>query len=91
MTTRGKAIPTETRDGFPASPESFDVTCVIGTVDFRETGEFSPHEAAFLLIARHDTRGTFKFPMWDGREMSVTVDYPDSAETRPTHNDWPDA
>lgn len=56
----------------------FDVTCVIGHVDIDPYGEgMSPHEAAFLLIARHDTRGTFQFPMEDGRTMSVTVEYPD--------------
>lgn len=57
--------------------DGFDVTCVIGRVEFDATGDLSPHEAAFLLIARHDTRGTFCFPMEDGRTMSVTVDYPD--------------
>lgn len=56
----------------------FDVTCVVGHVEFDSTGDLTPHEAAFLVIARHDNRGTFQFPMLDGRTMSVTVDYPDS-------------
>lgn len=57
-------------------PDGFDVTCVIGRVEFG-TGDEPPHVAAFKLIAWADHRGTFQFPMPDGRTMSVTVDYPD--------------
>lgn len=58
--------------------EGFDVTAVIGRVEFDALSDLSPHEAAFMLIAKHDARGTFNFPMEDGRTMSVTVDYPDN-------------
>lgn len=55
---------------------SFDVTCVIGTVELDGgVGGLSPHEAAFLLIAQHDAPGTYQFPMPDGRTMAVTVDH----------------
>lgn len=66
-------------DNYPVTnyPNGFDVTCVIGRVELDGNGDFTPHEAAFLMIARHDARGTFNFPMQDGRTMSVTVDYPD--------------
>lgn len=70
MSTRHIATDHRVMDGF-------DVTCTIGTVLFDETGDLTPSEAAFLLIARHDTRGKFTFPMEDGRTMEVIVDYPD--------------
>lgn len=61
----------------PRERPGFDVTATIGRVEFDSLGEYTPNEAAFLLIARHDARGVFSFPMEDGRTMSVTVDYPD--------------
>lgn len=58
------------------APEGFDVTAVIGRVDFTDVGtDDTPHEAAFRLIARYDNEGTFKFPMADGRTCAVTVDW----------------
>lgn len=76
----GKKLP-NTDSQFDPISHSFDVTCVIGTVELNRDSNLTAHEAAFLLIARHDARGEFQFPMYDGRIMSVTVDYPDN-ETR---------
>lgn len=56
----------------------FDVTCVIGRIDIVPNGEESPHVAAFKLIAQHDARGHFSFPMADGRTCSVAVDWEDA-------------
>lgn len=35
---------------------------VVGHVDFHELGEFTPMEAALLVIARSGEWGTFRFP-----------------------------
>jgi hypothetical protein len=52
----------------------FDVTCVIGRVEFGE-GDHTPHEAAFLLIANHDAPGTYSFPAEREGTIEVTVNY----------------
>jgi hypothetical protein len=54
-------------------PPGFDVTCVIGHVTLVEDGVHSPYEAAILLIARHDTEGTFKFEL-NEMEHFITVE-----------------
>jgi hypothetical protein len=54
--------------------DGFDVTCTIGRVVFGE-GELSPHEAAMLLIARHDAPGTYSFPSEQPGTVEVTVNY----------------
>jgi hypothetical protein len=55
---------------------SFDVTCVIGTVRTdAANGEYeSPHVAAFALIAKHNADGTYTFPHADGGTVRVTVE-----------------
>lgn len=63
------------RDGFDVVVRS-----VVGHVSLNGEGELTPHEAAFLLIARWDMRGHFEFPMRDGRTMSVSVDYPEDEQ-----------
>lgn len=57
----------------------FDVTCVIGSV-FEGDGDLSPHEAAFVLIAQHDTEGTFHFPSESGGTVAVSVEYLDAPD-----------
>jgi hypothetical protein len=61
----------EVRDD--GGPPGFDVTCVIGRVEVGPNGEHSPYEAAWLLIARHDTEGTFKFEL-GGMEHAITLE-----------------
>lgn len=57
------------------TPFTFDVTCVIGTVEVGATGDHAPHVVAMQLIAEHDAQGTFTFPMPDGRTQRVTVEW----------------
>ena len=52
--------------------ESFDVTCVIGTVRLGGTGP-SPYQAAFALIADNGGEGVFSFPL-GGRIVHVNVE-----------------
>jgi|KBSSwiStaDraftv2_1062776.scaffolds.fasta_scaffold209524_2 hypothetical protein len=58
-------------------PFTFDVTCVIGTVEVGNGSE-APHVVAMKLIAEHDAEGTFTFPMADGRTQRVTVEFVDT-------------
>lgn len=53
----------------------FDVTCVVGRVEYDANGDMSPHKAAFIIIAEQDMPGTYTFPMSVGGTCSVTVDY----------------
>lgn len=55
--------------------DSFDVTCVVGTVMLDGSGEDPPHVAAFKLIALHDTPGEYVFPLAPGGKCRVTVAY----------------
>lgn len=58
-----------------APAASFDVTCVIGTVEVGE-GEHTPGQAAFLLIAQHDAPGHYSFPgPHEGSVIRVTVEH----------------
>jgi hypothetical protein len=57
------------------APEGFDITCTIGRVNFSMTGERSPKEAAFLIIANHGADGEFHFPAEEGGEIVVCVDH----------------
>jgi hypothetical protein len=69
-------------------PGGFDVTAVIGHVEFSEVGEMTPYEAAFALIAKHDaTQGLYTFPHEDGGTVNVSVEIvipqrPDIEDTR---------
>lgn len=59
-------------------PFTFPVTVrsVIGEVEVDPYGDGpTPHQAAFYLIASHDTPGTYEFPMRDGRMCCVEVSY----------------
>jgi hypothetical protein len=56
-------------------PSGFDVTCVIGHVDFVDAGPHTPAEAAYLLIAQHGAEGTFSFPHENGGMVRVTVEH----------------
>lgn len=70
-------MPKDYEQDSPAEPAGFDVTCVIGRVEFDALTEGlrSPNEAAMALIARHDAEGTYTYPMQDGRSCHVTVEY----------------
>lgn len=65
-----------TRKTRTPAPFTFDVTCVIGTVEVGE-GEESPHVVAFKMIAEHDAPGTYTFPHANGGTTRVTVEYDD--------------
>lgn len=55
---------------------SFDVTCVIGTVSFSDDGTGDPPGiVAMRMIAEHDAPGTYRFPRADGTEQVVTIEY----------------
>jgi hypothetical protein len=54
----------------------FDVTCIVGRVEFSDIGP-NPGVAAFMLIAEHDAPGTYSFPNPDGSYTRVTVEYED--------------
>lgn len=71
MTTRAE----QRRKGQkPGAPFTFDVTCVIGTVEVG-IGDTPPHVVAMQLIAEHDAEGTFTFPLPDGGTQRVTVEF----------------
>lgn len=53
----------------------FDVTCVVGRVEFDQDAGESPYEAAMRLIARHDAPGSFRFPMVHGGTCLVDVSW----------------
>lgn len=56
--------------------DSFDVTCVIGTVSLTDDGTGDPPGiVAMRMIAEHDAEGTYRFPRADGREQVVTIEY----------------
>ena len=62
------------RDPDTGGVTGFDVTCVVGRVEFGN-GDVAPHVAAFQIIASHDAEGTYTFPMADGRTCVVSVDF----------------
>ena len=68
------------RKGSTSVPFTFDVTCVIGTVEVGH-GDESPHVVAFKLIAEHDAPGTYTFPSANGGTTRVTVEYEDELDT----------
>jgi len=55
----------------------YDVTCVIGTVYEDLSSPLTAHEAAFLMVCRHDAPGTFSWTDNDGYTYSVTVERQD--------------
>lgn len=57
------------------APAGFDVTCVIGHVEFGD-GPQSAAMAAFALIDQHGAPGTYSFPNEYGSTTTVTVDAP---------------
>lgn len=65
---------------FPDEPFSFAVT-LRATIGFVEVSndpadlDMPPHVAAFGLIARHDTPGTYEFPMANGDTCIVEVQH----------------
>lgn len=64
-----------TVDAHSGQPLSFEVTCVLGRVDLVGDGERGAHEAAFALVAQHDTPGDYTFPLGDGRTCRLSVAY----------------
>jgi len=72
---RGEAMARPTDKSRRLHPESFDVTCVVGTVDLTNdpTAE-APHVAAFRLIAEHNAEGVYNFPHEDGGAYRITVE-----------------
>ena len=72
---------TETTAEGPVSPDGdklFDVTCVIGSVyanSDRYEQARTAHEAAMLLITRHDAEGHYTFPLPDGGTAHVTIEF----------------
>lgn len=63
--------------------ESFDVTCVIGTIHLGTNGTTSPYQAAFALIADNGGEGLFSFPL-GGNIVHVDVrSEPDPRITKP--------
>lgn len=60
----------------PRRPQdSFEVVVerVIGTVDIGLEGDFTPHEAAFLLIARDGDEGRYSFPDSHGGRYHINI------------------
>lgn len=56
--------------------DSFDVTCVIGTVNLSDDPAGDPPGiVAMRMIAEHDAPGTYRFPRADGTEQVVTIEY----------------
>jgi len=47
----------------------------IGEVTVSDDGPMTTHQAAYALIANHDTPGTYEFPMSSGAICEVTVVY----------------
>lgn len=60
--------------------EGFDVTCVIGRVEFGDPGHAAdPRVAAFMLIAEHGAPGLYSFPNPDGTICTVDVEHQEEA------------
>lgn len=59
---------------------SFDVTCVVGTVNLTDDAVFDPYVAALILIGEHGSLGTFVFPCGAGGEYRVTIDHTEPRE-----------
>jgi hypothetical protein len=64
---------------FGPEPTSFDVTCVIGSVELNDDATTSANEVAFAMIARHDRPGTYQFPGVAGT-ITVTVEHESTPE-----------
>ena len=53
----------------------FEVTCVVGTVEFDRMGTMTPVEAAMALIGQHERPGQYFFPHeFEGRRWAITVE-----------------
>lgn len=68
-------IPRKSHSALVYPEGGFDVTGVIGHVEFNSTGEHTPVEAAMLIIARHGAPGRFTFPHENGGFHHVTVEF----------------
>lgn len=68
-------------------PGGFDVTCVIGRVEFGEGDEHSS-VVAFKLIAQHDAPGVYSFPNADGTTCRVTVEHIMTPEQERDAQQW---
>lgn len=53
------------------------VKSVVGEVVVDREGTVTAHEAAFMMIARHDTEGDYEFPMANGATCLVHVEHTD--------------
>lgn len=74
LATPGETALPEWMDSGFDDEQTFDVTCVIGSVKIG-AGTMSPHVAAFALIAEHDAPGRYSFPMAHGGMCHVTVEH----------------
>lgn len=61
-------------NGSDVGPPAFDITCVVGRVEYDPTAELSMHEQAFLIIASIDMPGRYSWPLLDGGTITVEVD-----------------
>jgi hypothetical protein len=79
------AISESKRNREPRERPGFDVLCVVGRVEFGDTGEDPPYVAAFRLIGEHGAVGTYEFPTEDGLTCRVAVDHlgPDHHDGEP--------
>jgi hypothetical protein len=57
------------------SGNSFDVTCVIGTVVYDDLSSEAANAVAFRLIGEHNAPGTYSFPMANGGTIRVIVEH----------------
>jgi hypothetical protein len=76
MTAKAEALDDYDRVvGRTMPPITFNVTQVIGSVVLDGTGDMSGKEAAFQVIAKNADDGVFRFPMPDGNDCIVTVEF----------------
>ncbi len=54
--------------------QSFDVTCVVGTVELTDGPGMSASAQAMILIAEHDAEGVYEFPIGNGQTQRVIVE-----------------
>lgn len=52
----------------------FDVTCVVGHVNYSQDGIFDPYVAALILLGEHGADGVYQFPAANGGTHTVTVE-----------------
>lgn len=62
-------------DHAPDPDKGFEITQVVGRIEYDADSDLTAHEQAFLMLARLDQTGTF---VWSngGHKVEVSINYP---------------